>query len=550
MITMESGGRGGIRTHEGLAPLAVFKSDFGTKRQAFDPDEILVARLGKPRGIVESSLILAVVSGNWHPYMPPNDTDESLTRNFWTSMPKLTSDLIQSASAPKRGSITLWDVDHRDAIRGFGLRIFAPTKRHPGGGRSFFVNYRVDGFERRHTIGPYPTWSTAAARAEAKELRRRIDAGEDPASEKAERRDAATVQDLIDRYVEEHLPTKAQGRRALDERRMLAEIGKSLGADRKVADIHYGDMQHLHKTITASGRPVRANRVLAVASKMFSLSLLPRAGEAKPWREASMGNPCRGVERNQEHGRERFFSEAELGAIGDALEAYADGQSPTADAIRLTMLTGCRPSEALLATWEQFDSEPGYWVKPAATIKQRKTHKLPLSPAAIELIERVRRQRGEFRAKDWLFPGLKSGEPVKDPWDCWGQVRERATVHLWGSSEDAPTAKLVADLRKRLKREPGVNECQIEAERRDIALPTGLLDARIYDLRHSFASIGAAGGLSLYVLGKLLGHTVSRTTERYAHLGDAPLREAATRIASTIARAGKTGAKVVRGDFS
>jgi integrase len=465
-------------------------------------------------------------------------------------MPKLTSDLIQSTCPPKRGSITLWDADHRDAIRGFGLRIFAPTKRHPSGARSFFINYRVDGFERRHTIGPYPTWSTAAARAEAKELSRRINAGEDPAREKAERRDAPTVQDLMDRYIEEHLPTKAQGRRALDERRMLAEIGKSLGVERRVADIHHGDVQHLHKMITASGRPVRANRVLSIASKMFSLALLPRAGEAKPWRDASMGNPCRGVRHNQEQGRERFFSEAELAALGDALEAYADGQSPTADAIRLTMLTGCRPSEALLATWEQFDSEPGYWVKPAATVKQRKTHKLPLSPAAIELIERVRKQRGEFRAKDWLFPGLKTGEPVKDPWDCWGQIRARATVHLWGLSENEPTAKLVADLRKRLKREPSVSECQSEAERRKVNLPPGLLGARIYDLRHTFASIGAAGGLSLYVLGKLLGHTVSRTTERYAHLADAPLREAATRITSTITRAGKTGTKIVRGDFS
>jgi hypothetical protein len=82
IISMRYGGRSGIRTHEGLAPLAVFKSDFGTKRQAFDTDEILAARLGKPRGIGESSRILAVVSGNWHPYMPLDDTDESLTRTF------------------------------------------------------------------------------------------------------------------------------------------------------------------------------------------------------------------------------------------------------------------------------------------------------------------------------------------------------------------------------------------------------------------------------------------------------------------------------------
>jgi integrase len=135
---------------------------------------------------------------------------------------------------------------------------------------------------------------------------------------------------------------------------------------------------------------------------------------------------------------------------------------------------------------------------------------------------------------------------VKDPWECWGQIRERATVRLWGSSEDASIAKLVANLRKRLKREPSVRECQTEAECRKVGLPVGLLDARIYDLRHTFASVGAMRGLSLLVIGKLLGHTTSRTTEKYVHLVDDPLREAATKITSTITQAGKNRARVAR----
>jgi integrase len=77
------------------------------------------------------------------------------------------------------------------------------------------------------------------------------------------------------------------------------------------------------------------------------------------------------------------------------------------------------------------------------------------------------------------------------------------------------------------------------------AARAGLEGARIYDLRHSFASIGAGGGLSLQIIGKLLGHTVARTTEKYAHLADDPLREAAVRIGGAIAGAGKGGDKVV-----
>ena len=70
-------------------------------------------------------------------------------------------------------------------------------------------------------------------------------------------------------------------------------------------------------------------------------------------------------------------------------------------------------------------------------------------------------------------------------------------------------------------------------------LPIGLMDARPYDLRHTFASVGAGGGLSLQIIGKLLGHTQPRTTQRYAHLADDPLREATAKIGSAIARAGR-----------
>ena len=79
-----------------------------------------------------------------------------------------------------------------------------------------------------------------------------------------------------------------------------------------------------------------------------------------------------------------------------------------------------------------------------------------------------------------------------------------------------------------------MRECQAEAEQQKLTLPAGVLDARLYDLRHSVASIGAADGLSLLVIGKLLGHSRAPTTARYAHLADDPLREATERIGKVI----------------
>ena len=383
-------------------------------------------------------------------------------------------------------AVMYWDDDPK--AMGFGIRSY------PGSGKSFFIDYRLNGRQRRYTIGPFPRWSAEAAREEAKKLRKAIDRGIDPAGDKRERRTAPTVQDLIDRYIADHLPKKSiAGPRVNDEKRVLAEIGEKLGRHTKVAHVHGGDIADMHRRITGSGRPVRANRILAIASKMFSLSLVPLAGETSPWRNAIQGNPCKGIERNHEEGRERFFSQAELTAISDALAKYP---GVAADCVRLIMLTGARPSEAMKAQWEEFDREPGYWIKPSAHVKQRKTHKLPLSPAAIELIERLRRKRPRG---NWVFPGDKPGEHLAALWHVWHFVREEA----------------------------GLGK-----------------DARAYDLRHSFASVGAGGGLSLPIIGRLLGHTQPRTTQRYAHLADDPLREGAEKITAVITGSGK-GAAVV-----
>jgi integrase len=404
---------------------------------------------------------------------------------------RLDNDSVRKIEPPETGAVTHWD----SGVTGFGVRT------HAGGTKSFFLNYRIDGRERRHTIGPFPRWSVSAAREHAKELRKQIDQGHDPAGQKRERRDAPTIQDLIDRYVTDHLPKKsADKNRVNDEKAMLAEIAKHLGARTKVADVHHGDIAQMHRRISESigrygPRRIRANRVLALCSKMFSLSLVPLPGENTPWRNAVQGNPCRGVERNHEEGRERFYSAAELAAISDALAEYQQG--PSVDCMRLIMLTGCRPSEAMGAAWEAFDEQPGFWIKPASTTKQRKVHRLPLSPAAIELIERLRKKR---KGKH-VFPGDKPGEHhLATLWRVWAFVRGRA----------------------------GLGK-----------------DARIYDLRHSFASIGAGGGLSLPIIGRLLGHALPRTTARYAHLADDPLRDAAEKITNVITGAGKPGAEVV-----
>jgi len=453
---------------------------------------------------------------------------------------KLTDALVRNEEASASGTRTLWDGAHKGAVPGFGARIFAPTKRNPEGARSFFLNYRAEGIERRITLGEFPTHKTADVRNEARELRKRIDAGEDPASDRRKRRDAPTVQDLLDRYVQDHLPKKAcfGTYREKDEHRMLDRIGDGLGRARKVADIHHADIEKLHRAVTDSGHSVRANRVLALASKMFSLALKPRAGEHEPWRTAAQGNPAKGVARNHEEGRENFFGEAEIAAIADALD-LADEKS-CADAVRLIMLTGCRPMEAMRARWPQFDAEPGFWIKPSSHTKQRKTHKAPLGAAASALIDALRETRTE---SPWVFPGRDASKPVTTVKKLWGATRKRASVLLWLNAPDPRVSGLISSLMEQAGRLPSIEEAMAAAAIAKVSLPSSLATARIYDLRHTFASFGAGSGLGLPVIGKLLGHSQARTTQRYTHLADAQMIEAAEGIDKMIAGAVKAAGR-------
>ena len=160
-----------------------------------------------------------------------------------------------------------------------------------GGRRAFVLRYyNRAGRQRQFTIGSFPDWSVAGAREEAKRLKRAIDQGGDPLAELAAERGAPTVNDLIERFLEEHVsrkrPHTQYDYRNVIERHIRPALGRM-----KVAEIAWADVDTLHRKVTKAGRAVQANRVVAVVSKMFSLAIR--------W-QMRTDNPAKGVERNQE----------------------------------------------------------------------------------------------------------------------------------------------------------------------------------------------------------------------------------------------------------
>ena len=340
------------------------------------------------------------------------------------------------------------------------------------GARAFVLNYRAGGRERRLTIGSYPEWSATAARKRAETLKREIDTGADPMAERHADRAAPTIADLCDLYVERHLPKKRPASQEDDKAAITKVIRPRLGKV-KVADLRHSDVEALHRDLSKTA-PYRANRIAALLSKMFALAI--------KWGFRT-DNPVTGLERNAEVARTRYLDKSELVALGAALDAHPS--QTAANAIRLLLLTGARRGEVLAATWSQFDLSVGVWTKPRENTKAKREHRIPLNAPALRLLLAMRDGAG---GSPYLFPSHGTAGHIVEIKGAWARVTRAAKLE----------------------------------------------NARIHDLRHTYASFLASAGFSLPTVGALLGHTQAQTTQRYAHLLDDPLRVATDKVGSML----------------
>ena len=384
---------------------------------------------------------------------------------------RLTKRLVEQAKPGKKTEI-LWD-SGISGIKGFGCKIM------PTGAKFYFYYYRTkDGQQRRPTIGRHGSITCEKARKVAEDWYAEVVKGGDPSGVRQSAKRASTIAELCDRYLQEHVEVHNKPRTAKQARRIVeTKIKPKLGR-RKVEGLTRPDVMHFHSSMART--PREANHALAILSKIMSL--------AEAWSLRSGGsNPCMHVKRYRENKRERFLSSSEFQALGQAL-ADADRTSTEAwqvtATVRLLILTGARLSEICELAWDQVDLDAGLIRMPETKTGSRVIY--VTAPVAEALA-------GLPRSEDvpWVVSGIK--EPSKP--------LSIATVeHGW----------------RRIKKQAKIP------------------DVRLHDLRHSHASVAASAGLSLPVIGKILGHNTPTTTARYAHLADDPVRRAAEAVSGTI----------------
>jgi integrase len=205
--------------------------------------------------------------------------------------------------------------------------------------------------------------------------------------------------------------------------------------------------------------------------------------QAESWnlREA-FSNPCRGVKKFKEKKRERFLSSDELTRLGAALN-IEELEAPSAvTCIRLLIFTGCRLSEIQKLKSSYIDLKSKMILLPDSNTGKKTIY---LGQAAIEELQRTRRIVGN----PYVIVGNIHGQYLSDMQKSWRRIRTAAELG----------------------------------------------DVRIHDLRHTFASDGVAMGQGLPIIGKLLGHSQSQTTARYAHLAADPAIEVEDKISERLA---------------
>jgi len=395
-------------------------------------------------------------------------------------MPRLTdgrSGSIASAQPANRRGVRIITDDHRDAPRGFGLRITQ------AGGKAFVLRYQIDGERHVATIGRWPEWTLAAARAEARELAQKITKGFDPNAAKARRRAEPKVSELAEEWLDVHASGLKSERaiRSYVRNDIVPAIGRM-----KVTDVRRADVVDIVQR-KAEATPRAAAQVLNYARLIFEyaadkelIALNPVAG-LKPSKIRVRGQraPLKQVARG------RVLTADEIRQFWTQVEAVGLSRL-TALALKLILLTGQRPGE--VAGMRETEIDGRWWTIPAS--RRGKTNQpniVFLTDTALDVIAAARAELARLRRRrkagqgDFIFE-TRPGSPLTTAAIDRAVDRKRAELCNWDDEQWGHWRP--HDLRRTMR--TGLSACKVRPDIAELVIghsKRGIV--AVYDL-HGF----------------------------------------------------------------
>jgi integrase len=380
-------------------------------------------------------------------------------------MVQLSAHFVSAAiSKPQAKKVDYYDT----VITGFILEV------RPTGGATYHLRYRDShGRQRQYKIGDHKSLSFEKAKQAAKVLRSKVVLGDSPIEERQVKREIPTLQEFFEDHYMPHV--KAHRRNyASHVSHLVNHILPKFGP--KPLDlITHEDLTLAHQQLKASGyATVSANKIVVTVKTMFNLA-------KKLGVPGSLVNPAAGIDLfDVQNARERYLSKEETQRLLQAIEGSENLQLKFI--VPLLLLTGARKREILDATWDEVSTVHKTLRVPLS--KSGKPRLIPLSSAALSLLEKVPRYEG----CPYVVPNPVTRKPFVSIYLSWDNARKKA----------------------------------------------GLPEVRMHDLRHSYASSLVNAGTSIYVVSKVLGHSQIKNTMRYSHLSQETLLDAAEKAAQAL----------------
>ena len=343
------------------------------------------------------------------------------------------------------------------------------------GKSTYYLRYRdKNGKLRQIRIGAPENMSLEEARSMAMALKSQAIIGFDPKKEQNRLKKLPTFKEFA---YQQFLPYAKTYKRSWElDQKIIEQRLLRLWGHRQIHDITSSDLRSLQSALLEGGlQPGTVNRYMALVKHIFNM--------AERW-EIIDKAPTRSTGRVHDPShKERFLNNEEMVRLFDALRRCARPVIP--EIIEFLLLTGARKREVVNLPWVEIDVNKGLWTLPKERNKAKRVKVIPLSQEAMAVLKR---QIGKHEV--YVFPNPDTGKPLAHLYWTWDKIRKEA----------------------------------------------GLPDVRIHDLRHSFASFLVNSGRNIYEVQKLLGHSQISTTQKYAHLSDDTLLEAAETLSKAVGK--------------
>ena len=298
---------------------------------------------------------------------------------------KLTPRIVAAALPVADQIVTLIDAD----VPGLELRVF------PSGEKRWAIRYRAGRRQRRLTLGDVavvPLGGQGGARDLARKELLKVKNGRDPMAEKRQRREADTVGEFAETYIEQHAKVKKKSWR--NDRALLDAIVLPAWKHRTMKEITRRDGRELIQAIVDRGAPIHANRVLSLLKKMWRFAISQDVIEIDPMRDV--------VKPSKERVRERVLTPEEIRTFWQHTETLV----PALRAMwRLRLYTAQRPQEEVAQIqWGELDLDAGWWTIPSTKTKNKLTHRVPLTEPVVALLRDLKPEKVD--SETFVFAGF------------------------------------------------------------------------------------------------------------------------------------------------